>query len=75
MVDVFQLFKVGSNAAKVMKATKHAYDAKVIFDAVKKPLLLLGVGGFIDAASEEYIGKMQLKLAQKMAVRDLKETY
>ena len=30
MVDVFQLFKLGTNAAKVMKATKHVYDAKVI---------------------------------------------
>ena len=74
MVDVFQLFKLGTNAAKVMKATKHVYDAKVIFDTVKKPLVLLGVGGFVDAASEEYIGKLQLKLAQENMVRDLKET-
>lgn len=74
MVDLFQLFKLGTNAAKVMKATKHVYDAKVIFDSVKKPLILLGVGGFVDAASEEYITKLQLKLTQEMAVRDLKET-
>lgn len=74
MVDLFQLFKLGTNAAKVMKATKHVYDAKVIFDSVRKPLMLLGVGGFVDAASEEYIAKLQLKLTQEMAVRDLKET-
>ena len=65
MVDVFQLFKLGTNAAKVMKATKHVYDAKVIFDAVKKPLILLGVGGIVDAASEDCIEIIQSKLMEE----------
>lgn len=74
MVDVFQLFKLGTNVAKVMKTTKHLYDAKIIFDVAKKPLIMLGVGGFIDAGTEEYINKLELKLAQKAMVRDLEET-
>ena len=65
MVDLFQLFKLGTNAAKVMKATKHAYDAKVIFDSVRKPLMLLGVGGFVDAASEDCIEIIQSKLMEE----------
>lgn len=62
MVDVFRLFKLGTSVAKMLKASKHVYDAKMIFDVAKKPIALLGIGGLVDAAAEDCFEVLQQKL-------------
>ena len=58
MVDVYHLFKLGTSAAKILKASKGAYDATVIFKNVWKPMVTMGVMGFVDAATEEATDKI-----------------
>ena len=59
MVDIFNLYKLGITAGKVLKASKGVYDAGVIFKTVRKPLVVLGISGFMDGAVEEALDKLE----------------
>ena len=65
MIDIYHLFKLGVSAGKVLKATKGAYETAVIFKNVAKPLAVLGVSGFADAAIDEYSDKLIKKLTEE----------
>lgn len=53
MVDVYHLFKLGTSAARVLKATNGARNAALIFKNLCKPMAVMGVSGMADAAIEE----------------------
>ena len=59
MVDIVSLYRVGIAAGKVLKASKGVYDAGVIFKSVRKPLVLMGLSGFMDGAVEEVLDKFE----------------
>lgn len=58
MVDIYHLFKLGTTAAKVIKASNGIYDVAVIFKGVWKPMVTMGVMGIADAAIEEATDKL-----------------
>ena len=53
MVDVYHLFKLGTTALRVVKASKGAYDVAVIFKTIWKPMAAMGACGIIDGACED----------------------
>lgn len=65
MVDIYHLVKLCTTTAKVLKASKGAYDAALIFKTVKKPLMVMGAVGVADAAMEEAVDKVFDKLIEE----------
>lgn len=65
MIDVYHIFKLGVTAGKVLKASKGAYNAGVIFKSVLKPMAVIGVSGFTDAAIDEYGDRLLKKLTEE----------
>lgn len=65
MVDVYHLVKLCTTTAKVLKASKGAYDMALIFKTVKKPLAMMGALGVADAAMEETVDKFFDKLTEE----------
>lgn len=65
MVDIFHLIKLCTTTAKVLKASKGAYDAMLIFKTVRKPLAIMGVLGMADGAVEEVADKFIEKLIEE----------
>lgn len=53
MVDVYHLFKLGTTAARVLKASNGARNAVVIFKSIRKPLAVMGAMGVLDGAMDE----------------------
>ena len=58
MVDVYHLVKLCTSTAKILKASKGAYDAAMIFKHVRKPIAMMGVFGFVDGALEDATDKL-----------------
>lgn len=53
MVDVYHLFKLGTTAARILKASKGARNAAVIFKNIVKPMAVMGAMGVLDGAMDE----------------------
>ena len=53
MVDVYHLFKLGTTAARVLKASNGVHNAVVIFKSVWKPMATMGAMGVLDGAIDE----------------------
>jgi len=58
MVDVYHLFKLGEASYKIIRASKGAYNAGIIFKSIWKPMTAMGVCGFIDGACEDAADKI-----------------
>ena len=65
MVDVYHLFKLGTTAGKIIKATGGIASIQVIFKNVAKPMIVMGLSGVADAACED---------AADLIIEKLKET-
>lgn len=65
MVDVYHLYKICISTAKVLKASKGAYSAAMIFRHVRKPLATMGALGFIDGAVEDAFDKLLKEITKE----------
>ena len=66
MVDVYHLFKLGTTALRVIKASKGAYTAATVLKGVWKPVAVMGACGVIDGACEEFVDKAIEKIVEEM---------
>ena len=79
MVDFYHLFKLGAAAGTILKTSKGAYNAGLIFKTIWKPMATMGAMGLADAAMEEGVSKATKYIIENQdavieALKEIEET-